>query len=257
MSPAGYWPQLRAAIEAGADSVYFGLQHFTARAKVGFSVEELPEVMRTLHRRGVTRIRHFQHAGVRSRNRSSGTGHRGHRRGRRGRHHRAGFGHGEAGAADRAGPGNSRQHADERHQRGRGAAGPKPGRAPRDAGARAFARRDSRHSRRHGLRAGDLRARRAVRGVFGAVPLFRGVGRAQRQSRAVRAGVPAALRDDGGRRAPAAGRRPLPALAGRSDRAAADSGDRRDRDCGVEDRGPLQGRRLRGAGHARLPPGGG
>lgn len=53
MSPAGYWPQLRAAIEAGADSVYFGLKHFTARAKVGFSLGELPEVMTTLHRRGV------------------------------------------------------------------------------------------------------------------------------------------------------------------------------------------------------------
>jgi len=53
MSPAGYWPQLRAAIEAGADAVYFGLKHFTARAKVGFDPEELPEVMRTLHRRGV------------------------------------------------------------------------------------------------------------------------------------------------------------------------------------------------------------
>lgn len=53
MSPAGYWPQLRAAIEAGADAVYFGLKHFTARAKVGFTIEELPEVMRTLHRRGV------------------------------------------------------------------------------------------------------------------------------------------------------------------------------------------------------------
>ena len=53
MSPAGYWPQLRAAIEAGADSVYFGLKHFTARAKVGFSLEELPEALATLHRRGV------------------------------------------------------------------------------------------------------------------------------------------------------------------------------------------------------------
>jgi len=53
MSPAGYWPQLKAAIEAGADSVYFGLKHFTARAKVGFEGEELPEVMQTLHRRGV------------------------------------------------------------------------------------------------------------------------------------------------------------------------------------------------------------
>ncbi len=53
MSPAGYWPQLHAAIEAGADAVYFGLTHFTARAKVGFTLEELREVMPTLHKRGV------------------------------------------------------------------------------------------------------------------------------------------------------------------------------------------------------------
>lgn len=53
MSPAGYWPQLHAAIEAGADAVYFGLKHFTARAKVGFSLAELPDVMKTLHQRGV------------------------------------------------------------------------------------------------------------------------------------------------------------------------------------------------------------
>lgn len=52
MSPAGYWPQLRAAIEAGADSVYFGLKHFSARAKVGFTLTELPDVMRELHARG-------------------------------------------------------------------------------------------------------------------------------------------------------------------------------------------------------------
>jgi putative protease len=53
MSPAGYWPQLQAAIEAGADAVYFGLKHFSARAKTGFSLDELPQVMRTLHARGV------------------------------------------------------------------------------------------------------------------------------------------------------------------------------------------------------------
>ncbi|HTS76270.1 MAG TPA: DUF3656 domain-containing protein [Bryobacteraceae bacterium] len=53
MSPAGHWPQLRAAIEAGADAVYFGLKHFSARAKTGFSLDELPEALRTLHRRGV------------------------------------------------------------------------------------------------------------------------------------------------------------------------------------------------------------
>lgn len=53
MSPAGYWPELQTAIESGADAVYFGLNHFTARAKVGFSLDELPEVFQTLHQRGV------------------------------------------------------------------------------------------------------------------------------------------------------------------------------------------------------------
>jgi putative protease len=53
LSPVGYWHQLHAAIEAGADAVYFGLKHFTARAKVGFTLTELPEVMQTLHSRGV------------------------------------------------------------------------------------------------------------------------------------------------------------------------------------------------------------
>ncbi|MBS1827087.1 MAG: U32 family peptidase [Acidobacteria bacterium] len=53
MSPAGHWPQLHAAIEAGADAVYFGLTHFTARAKVGFTLPELPSALTTLHRRGV------------------------------------------------------------------------------------------------------------------------------------------------------------------------------------------------------------
>lgn len=54
MSPAGHWPQLHAAIEAGADAVYFGLlKTFTARAKTGFTIDELPEAMDTLHRRGV------------------------------------------------------------------------------------------------------------------------------------------------------------------------------------------------------------
>ena len=53
MSPAGYWPELQTAIESGADAVYFGLNHFTARSKVSFSLEELPEVFQTLHQRGV------------------------------------------------------------------------------------------------------------------------------------------------------------------------------------------------------------
>lgn len=53
MSPAGYWPELQTAIESGADAVYFGLNHFSARAKVGFSLDELPEVIQTLHQRNV------------------------------------------------------------------------------------------------------------------------------------------------------------------------------------------------------------
>ena len=53
MSPVGHWPQLRAAIEAGADAVYFGLDQFSARAKVGFTMEELPDVLAMLHERGV------------------------------------------------------------------------------------------------------------------------------------------------------------------------------------------------------------
>ncbi len=53
MSPGGYWPQVRAAIEAGADAVYFGLRHFSARAKVGFDSAEVPALMRALHQRGV------------------------------------------------------------------------------------------------------------------------------------------------------------------------------------------------------------
>lgn len=56
MSPAGYWPQLQAAVEAGADAVYFGLTHFTARAKVGFSLGELPQALSgRLPRRELTR----------------------------------------------------------------------------------------------------------------------------------------------------------------------------------------------------------
>lgn len=52
-SPAGYWPQLNAAVEAGADAVYFGLRRFTARAKAGFAPEELEDALRALRMRGV------------------------------------------------------------------------------------------------------------------------------------------------------------------------------------------------------------
>src|ERR1039458_8527975 len=135
MSPAGYWPQLRAAIEAGADAVYFGLKHFTARAKVGFSLAELPEVMATLHRRGVKGYITFNTLV---------------------------FNH------------------------------------ELDEAARALC-----------------------------------------QSRAVRAGLPPALRDDGGWPTASAGRCAVSAFAGRSLRAGAGAGDCRNRHLHVENRGPV------------------
>ena len=54
LAPAGGWPQLRAAVENGADAVYFGLSDFNARARASnFGAEELPGIMRYLHDRGV------------------------------------------------------------------------------------------------------------------------------------------------------------------------------------------------------------
>ncbi|MFC4639521.1 U32 family peptidase [Deinococcus hohokamensis] len=60
MSPVGGEAQLRAAVEAGADAVFFGVnapkgdaRGFHARAKVGFEAEALPDIMRGLHERGV------------------------------------------------------------------------------------------------------------------------------------------------------------------------------------------------------------
>ncbi len=55
LAPAGNWECVRAAIENGADAVYFGLQAgFNARARAAnFGTEELPRLMETLHARGV------------------------------------------------------------------------------------------------------------------------------------------------------------------------------------------------------------
>lgn len=55
LAPAGGWPQLRAAVRAGADAVYFGLDvGLNARARAAnFTTEELPEVMKFLHSHGV------------------------------------------------------------------------------------------------------------------------------------------------------------------------------------------------------------
>jgi putative protease len=54
LAPAGNREMMRAAIENGADAVYFGLQEFNARIRAAnFSVAELPEIMAWLHTRGV------------------------------------------------------------------------------------------------------------------------------------------------------------------------------------------------------------
>jgi putative protease len=55
LAPAGDWDCVRAAIENGADAVYFGLDAgFNARARAAnFPLADLPRLMATLHRRGL------------------------------------------------------------------------------------------------------------------------------------------------------------------------------------------------------------
>ncbi|MFM7834953.1 MAG: peptidase U32 family protein, partial [Planctomycetaceae bacterium] len=55
LAPAGDLTCLRAAVENGADAVYFGLEcGFNARARAGnFSLESLPAAIDFLHLRGV------------------------------------------------------------------------------------------------------------------------------------------------------------------------------------------------------------
>ena len=54
LAPAGDWDCVRAAVENGADAVYFGLEQFNARMRAGnFTETDLPELMAFLHRRGV------------------------------------------------------------------------------------------------------------------------------------------------------------------------------------------------------------
>jgi putative protease len=54
LAPAGDVDCLRAAIENGADAVYFGLKDHSARARArNFDLDGLPDLMRRLHRRAV------------------------------------------------------------------------------------------------------------------------------------------------------------------------------------------------------------
>jgi len=54
LAPAGDWECARAAVENGADAIYFGLERFNARMRAkNFTVSDLPDLMAFLHRRGV------------------------------------------------------------------------------------------------------------------------------------------------------------------------------------------------------------
>jgi len=54
LAPAGDWDCARAAVENGADAIYFGLERFNARMRAkNFTQADLPELMEFLHRRGV------------------------------------------------------------------------------------------------------------------------------------------------------------------------------------------------------------
>src|SRR2546426_6165103 len=54
LAPAGDWTCARAAVENGADAIYFGLEKFNARMRAhNFTEADLPRLMEFLHRRGV------------------------------------------------------------------------------------------------------------------------------------------------------------------------------------------------------------
>jgi putative protease len=54
LAPAGDWECAKAAVENGADAIYFGLDKFNARMRAhNFTEADLPKLMAFLHRRGV------------------------------------------------------------------------------------------------------------------------------------------------------------------------------------------------------------
>jgi putative protease len=54
LAPAGDWECAQAAVENGADAIYFGLEQFNARMRAhNFTTADLPKLMAFVHRRGV------------------------------------------------------------------------------------------------------------------------------------------------------------------------------------------------------------
>lgn len=55
MAPAGNFTSLQAALDSGADSVYFGVEQLNmrARASINFTLEDLPEIARRCQKKGI------------------------------------------------------------------------------------------------------------------------------------------------------------------------------------------------------------
>src|SRR3954469_16987502 len=54
LAPAGDWECARAAVENGADAIYFGLERFNARMRAkNFTQADLPALVEFFHTRGV------------------------------------------------------------------------------------------------------------------------------------------------------------------------------------------------------------
>ena len=68
MAPVGSFESLEAALNAGCNSVYFGVEQLNMRARstVNFTVEDLREIADRCSKRGV-KAYHFKHHTLRSR----------------------------------------------------------------------------------------------------------------------------------------------------------------------------------------------
>ena len=150
LAPAGDWECAKAAVENGADAIYFGLEQFNARMRAhNFTEADLPKLMEFLHRRGVKGYVTFNTLVFAERTGRGGKlSARDHRR-RRGRGHRAGRGHLPVDPAALAGFSDPRLDANDRHQRGGGGICPRTGLQPRRAGARMFDRGDRKNQSAH------------------------------------------------------------------------------------------------------------
>ena len=194
LSPAGDADSLAAAVRAGADAIYFGLQDYNARIRArNFAVEDLPDIVAGLHRDGVRAYVAFNTLLF-------------------GPERKKAFAVIEKIAAaapdavlvqdlgiaalDSRPPARShspRVDADDDQQPGRNRLPLALRDPPGDPGTRVDSSRDHSTAGANRDRAGSVRPWSPLRLVLGPVPVERGVGRPIGQSRAVRAGMPASL----------------------------------------------------------------